>query len=113
MTSFAEDAVKGGDRITGRLRLVETRHPNGTRIIAYQIVTDHPLALAGDDEFCPEGGSKTFHLVANDKSLKARLHRLLTKKISVVAEAFFCSETAWHVGDAVISQWRFADKPIP
>jgi hypothetical protein len=45
----------------------------------------------------------------NDKAKKARLDRLLDKKIAVVADTFFCSETAWHVGDAVLSEWHFAE----
>ncbi len=106
----AEETLKSGDTISGRLRFVPTRHPNGTRINAYQIVSDRPLPLAVPDEFC-DGKPVTFHLVANDKPVKARLDRLLGKKIAVVAETFFCSHTAWHIGDAVVTQWRFAEPP--
>ena len=36
----AEDApaIKNGDMLTGKLRLVQTHHPNGMPIRAYQIV---------------------------------------------------------------------------
>jgi hypothetical protein len=43
----------------------------------------------------------------DDKAKTARLDRLLGKKVSVVGDHFFCSETAWHVGDAVVTQWHF------
>jgi hypothetical protein len=49
--------------------------------------------------------------VANDKAKKRSLDRLLGKRITVVLDSFFCSETAWHVGDAVATQWHFADAP--
>lgn len=45
----------------------------------------------------------------DDKATKARLDRLLGNKITVVAEEFFCSETAWHIGDAVLDKWHFAE----
>ncbi len=107
--SSAQESLKQGDVISGKLRLVQTRHPNGTRLTAYQIVSDHPLKFAEEDEFCPDYPPVTFHLVTNDKATKARLDRLLGKKIAVVAESFFCSETAWHIGDAVSFQWRFVE----
>jgi len=44
----------------------------------------------------------------NDKAKKAHLDRLLGTTIAVVGEEFFCSETAWHVGDAVVTKWHFA-----
>jgi hypothetical protein len=44
----------------------------------------------------------------NDLAKKRRLDRMLGKTVSVLSDAFFCSETAWHVGDAVVGQWHFA-----
>jgi hypothetical protein len=46
--------------------------------------------------------------VTNDTAKKRSLDRL-GKRIGVVLDSFFCSETAWHVGDAVATQWHFAD----
>jgi hypothetical protein len=105
----AKDTLKVGDTIIGKLRLVETRHPNGTLIRAFQVVVDTPKAFAKEDEFC-DGPPKTFHLVVmNDKPKEARLKKLLGKKIAVVTEDLACSETAWHVGDAVLFQWHLAE----
>lgn len=105
--SLAQEGLKEGDIISGKLRLVKTRHPNGTAILAYQIVSDAPKALAKEDEFC-DGPPKIFHIVANDKALKRGLDKKMNKKIAVYADTFFCSHTAWHIGDAVVTTWRFA-----
>jgi hypothetical protein len=39
MPAVAQEAIKDGGVLTGTLRLVRTRHPNGTKIEAYQIVS--------------------------------------------------------------------------
>lgn len=107
----AQEPLKPGDTISGRVRFFQHQHPNGTWINVYQLTADNPRKFADADEFCdPNIPPKTFHLlVLDDKAKKARLDKLLGKKITVVGESFFCSETAWHVGDAVLSQWRFAE----
>jgi hypothetical protein len=105
----AQDLLKPGDTISGTLRRVETRHPNGTRLTAYQIVVDKPRQLAAKDEFCGDTPPRTFHLVVmDDKAKDAQLRRLLGKKLNVVLDSFFCSETAWHIGDAVSFEWHLA-----
>jgi hypothetical protein len=109
----AEDMLKPGDIISGRLRFFRHQHPNGTWINVYQLNADNPRKFAEADEFCdPKIPPKTFHLIVmEDKAKKAQLDKLLGKTVAVVGEAFFCSETAWHVGDAVLSQWHLADPP--
>jgi hypothetical protein len=108
----AEDGLKPGDTISGKLRFFLSQHPNGTTWIkVYQVASDRPRKFAAKDEFCPDYPPKTFHLVVSDKAAEARLKRSLGKKISIVADDFICSQTAWHVGDAVVFKWRFADRP--
>lgn len=111
--SVAEEPLKPGDTISGRLRFFRHQHSNGTWIDVYQITADNPRKFSEDDEFCdPDKPPATFHLVVmNDKAKKKRLDGLLGKKVAVVAEQFFCSETAWHIGDAVVSTWRFSEAP--
>jgi hypothetical protein len=101
----AQDTLKPGDIISGKLRLVTTTHPNGTPLRAYQIVVSTPKALAAKDEFCG-GPPKTFHLVAMDTKTAEPLKRRLGKIIAVQAEDLMCSQTAWHIGDAVVFKWR-------
>ena len=109
--SPAVETLKSGDVISGRLRLVQTKHPNGTPIRAYQIVSDAPKMFAQKDEFCGDAPPQTFHLAGErDKALMAKLKRLTGKKVAVIAEEFFCSQTAWHIGDAVVIKWRFVEK---
>lgn len=109
--SLAQESLKPADLISGRLRFFRHQHPNGTWIKVYQIVADHPRKFAEPDEFCDsENPPKTFHLmVMDDPARKRRLDRMLGKRVSVVADGFFCSETAWHVGDAVLGKWHFPE----
>jgi len=105
----AQDLLKPGDTISGKLRLVKTTHPSGTVINAYQIVSDHPRKFAKADDFCGDAPPHTFHLVAmDDKAKAAKLKKLLGRKITVILDDFFCSQTAWHIGDAVSFAWHFA-----
>jgi hypothetical protein len=107
----AQDTLKPGDTISGKLRFFRHQHPNGTWINVYQVTAESPKKFAAADEFCdPDKPPKTFHLlVMNDKAKKKRLDKLLSKTIAVVADDFFCSQTAWHIGDAVVVKWRFAE----
>lgn len=109
--SRAQETLKPGDTISGRLRFFKHQHPNGTWINVYQIASDHPRKFVKADEFCdPDKPPKTFHLVVMDDKAKARrLDRFIGKTVAVVGESFFCSETAWHVGDAVVFKWHFAE----
>jgi len=109
---LAQDGLKPGDMISGRLRFFRQQHPNRTTWISvYQIVADHPRNFAEADEFCdPDNPPKTFHLVVmGDRAKKRRLDRMLGKTVSVVADAFHCSENAWQVGDAVVFNWHFPE----
>ena len=100
----AQAPIKDGDILTGTLRLVRTRHDNGTRIEAYQIVSV-PRAMA-DDGFCTaENGATTFHLFAITDAARKQLKPRLGKSISVKAVRLFCSQTAWHIGDVAVPEW--------
>ena len=100
---LAQDAIKDGDLLSGQLRLVRTKHPNGTPINAFQIVGP-PRTMPRDDDFCDKPAT-TFHIVAMDDAKTKQLRPLVGKTVSLKAEALFCSHTAWHIGDAVVSQW--------
>jgi hypothetical protein len=102
-SALAQDAIKDGDQLSGELRLVRTRHPNGTRINAYQIVSA-PRTMPTSDDFCDKP-AKTFHIVATDAAKTKQLRSLVGRKVSLKADALFCSHTAWHIGDVMVSQW--------
>jgi hypothetical protein len=59
----AQQPVKEGDTLTGKLRRVAARHPNGTGIEAWQIVS-RPRMMPANDDFCDyKNGATTFHLL--------------------------------------------------
>jgi len=109
--AVAQEAIKAGGVLTGKLRLVQTRHPNGTKIEAYQIVSA-PRAMPAGDDFCDyDKGATTFHLFTFTAAVRKQLQPLLGKTVAVRADALFCSETAWHIGDAAVPQWTLLPKP--
>ena len=97
----AQQPIREGDALTGTLRLVTTRHPDGTKLVAYQIVSE-PRMMPANDDFCDDKGATTFYLFAMTDAAKKQLKPPLGKKITVKAVALFCSETAWHVGDVAV-----------
>jgi hypothetical protein len=110
MPAVAQEAIKDGGVVTGTLRLVRTRHPNGTKIEAYQVVSV-PRAMPKDDEFCSsDKGATTFHLFTMTDAAKTQLKPLLGKTITVKTGALFCSQTAWHVGDVAVPEWTLVTK---
>jgi hypothetical protein len=71
--ALAQEPIKEGGVLTGKLRLVRARHPNGTKIDAYQIVSD-PRSMPPGDEFCDyDEGATTFHLFAMTDAAKKQL----------------------------------------
>jgi hypothetical protein len=109
-TAETQAPIKDGDILTGTLRVVRTRHDNGTKIVAYQIVSK-PRAIA-DDGFCTaEGGATTFHLFAINDAARKQLKQLLGKQVSVKAVKLFCAQTAWHIGDVAVPEWTLLGKP--
>jgi len=105
------EPIKEGDTLTGKLRLVQTRHPNGTRLEAYQIVSEPRMMPKRDDDFCDyDKGAVTFHLFTMTDPLRKQLKPLLGKTVTVKAVALFCSQTAWHIGDVAVPQWQLSPR---
>jgi hypothetical protein len=104
----AQEAIKAGGMLTGRLRLVHTSHPNGSRIDAYQIVSV-PRTMPSDDDFCEDGKAvTTFHLFTMNDAERSSLKPLLGRTIAVKADELFCAQTAWHIGDVAVPKWAIA-----
>ncbi|MBN8981099.1 MAG: hypothetical protein J0I29_07470, partial [Rhizobiales bacterium] len=53
--AFAEEALTSGGWLSGTLRLVHTKYPNGTKVEAYQIVSE-PRQMQASDDFCTNPG---------------------------------------------------------
>ena len=106
----AQQPIKEDDTLTGTLRLVRARHPNGTRLEANQIVSV-PRMMPSNDDFCDyTKGATTFHLFTMTEALKKQLKPLLGKAITVKTNGLFCSETAWHIGDVAVPDWTVVPK---
>jgi hypothetical protein len=104
--AVAQQPIRNGDTLIGTLRLVRTEHPNGSRILAYQIVSP-PRKMHADDDFCETDlAATTFHLFASDDAARRQLKPLLGKTISVQAVRLFCAQTAWHIGDVAVPEWK-------
>jgi len=108
-SAAAQDVLGRGDTLSGKLQLVETRQPNGTLTKSYQIVSEPRRMADNNDDFCanPDRKATTFHLFTKTKSDRVTLSRLLGKNVRVRVWSLFCSQTAWHVGDAAVSQWSW------
>ena len=107
----AQEPIKDGGVLSGTLRLVRTRHPNGTRIEAYQIVSV-PRAMPAGDDFCDyDKGATTFHLYTMTDAARKQLKPLLGSTVTVKATALFCSQTAWHIGDVAVPEWTLVARP--
>lgn len=104
----AEEPMKSGDTLIGKLRLVKTKHPNGTPIEAYQVVSA-PRQMPTSDSFCadPYGKAKTFHLFSMTEQDKGTLSRLVGKTVRVKVWELFCSQNAWHIGDVAVNKWSW------
>jgi hypothetical protein len=95
------EALRDGAVIRGKLRVVKTKHPNGTPIRAFQLVSAGGYVLNGD-EFCEKDiALKKFHIVAKDRGTTKRLEASVGKVLSIKGRQFYCAHTAWHIGDAV------------
>lgn len=106
--AHADDPMKSGDTLIGKLRLVKTKHPNGTPIEAYQVVSA-PRQMPSNDNFCadPHGKAKTFHLFSMTDQDKGTLSRLVGKTVRIKVWELFCSQNAWHVGDVAVNKWSW------
>ena len=106
-TAAEFEPIKEGDTLTGKLRLVPTRHPNGTKIEAYQIVS-RPRAMPKGDDFCDyDKGATTFHLFTTFDGAREQLKPHVGELMTVKAITLFCSQTAWHIGDVAVPEWAF------
>jgi len=106
----AQQPIENGDILVGTLRLVHTRHPNGTKIEAYQVVST-PRTMPANDDFCDYAkGVTTFHLFTMDEVARKRLKPHIGKTVTVKMDALFCSQTAWHIGDVAVPEWSLAGK---
>ena len=104
------EVLRDGAVVRGTLRVVKTKHPNGTPIRALQLVSAGNYFL-NDDEFCEKDVAlKKLHIVAKDRDTTKRLERSLGKMLSIKGRQFYCAHTAWHIGDAVVADAEIVEE---
>jgi hypothetical protein len=107
----AETCVSSTSTVRGEIRVVHSRHPNGTKIEAFQLVFRPPICVAvptiGGQDRLETLKVREMHLFL-DKSLKDRLRKRLG---SIVTARGKIEEplTAWHIGDAIMLEPTILD----
>ena len=96
------NCLQPGDRISGELRIVETRHPNGQVMRSPFIVM--PESRCIDDPALGRADGKWVQLAGD----AAQAVKDIPAGSRVVAEArdWIVPHTAWHFGDFVANQTR-------
>lgn len=85
------------DRISGELRIVESKHPNGTALKSYFVVLPNKRCVE-NEEFGRVDG-RWVQLTGNASQQVASLP--LGSSVTIEAEVWMISHTAWHLGDFV------------
>jgi hypothetical protein len=93
-----------GDVIDGELRLITTRHPNGSRIEAIQLLVRPGTCmnletLAGRRQ---DVRFRVMHLVSENPGTLARLRASVGHVVWVRSRDVMEAHTAWHQGDLVM-----------
>jgi hypothetical protein len=101
----AQEAIKNGGVLSGELRLMRNRGPEGKRINTFQIMSA-PRKLPGPNGLCNlETGPETFQLVTGSDAEANQLKGLVGKQISVTANELSCAELAGEISEAIVSKW--------
>ena len=111
----ASDCLRATDPLTGTLRQLRTRHPNGTPIEVIQLWLDRPacMVVPGLDGSPHPLRIQAVHLVSQDAALRARLRGALGRRATVQGGDVMEPHTAWHIGDLVMFEPRMLQPPSP
>ncbi len=101
-------ACGGQVTMTGTLRQVESKHPNGTIIEAIQLVADTAVeATSAQGSGCIS--ARVVQLVAADGRTADAFASRLGQRITVSSPDVFEAHTAWHIGQAVAMAARLSN----
>lgn len=102
----AANCQQPDEAISGRLALLETRHPNGDPIKGWVLLTDDTcITMELTDGETGDVTAGVVHLVFGDKGEPDDLMSLATDEVTVVGEPME-PHTAWHLGDVVLMNAR-------
>jgi hypothetical protein len=107
----AQQAIKNGDILSGKLNAMRIRAAKGKRVSTFQIVSQ-PRRLPGPGGLCNlETGPETFQLVTSSDAEMTELKRLAGKDISVKVSEVACANEAGQMSEAVVTKWSVVANP--
>ena len=113
----AADCLAGGGTVSGELRRVETRHPNGQPVIGYHVTLAEPVCVRLTVWRESDAGSieditaiRGIQLVPDSSADADVLHRLLGAQVTAHGR-FMETHTAWHTGDVLLTDYSLAVAP--
>ena len=105
----AQQAIKGGDVLTGQLNAMRSR-AKGKRVNTFQLVSE-PHRLPPPNGLCGlETGPETFQIVTSSPAQVAQLKNFLGKEVSLKVDEVACSQEAGQMSDAVVTKWSVVTK---
>ena len=114
---LAADCLADGDTVSGELRRVETRHPNGQPVIGYHVTLAGPTCVRLTVWRESDTGSvadlpaiRRVQLVPDSSADAEVLHRLLGAQVTARGR-FMETHTAWHTGDVLLTGYALAVDP--
>jgi len=101
----AQQVIPPGGVLSGELRAMRARGPDGKRVSTFQLVSE-PRKLPGPDGLCNlETGPETFQIVATGDAETRQLKPFIGKRVSIRADQVSCAALAGQMSDAVVSKW--------
>ena len=105
----AQQAIKGGDILTGQLNAMRSR-ANGKRVNTFQLVSE-PHRLPPPSGLCGlETGPETFQIVTNSDAQAAQLRGFVGREVSVKVDEVACAQEAGQMSEAVVTKWSVVTK---
>jgi hypothetical protein len=103
--AIAQQVIPPGGVLSGELRAMRARGPDGKRVNTFQLVSE-PRRLQGPDGLCNlETGPETFQIVTSGDAEAKQLKPFIGKQVSIRADQISCAALAGQMSDAVVSKW--------
>jgi len=106
----AQQVIRTGDVLTGKLNAMRIRAPKGKHVNTYQLVSE-PHKLPAPNGLCGlETGPETFQIVTNNDAQAAQLKNFLGKEVSFKIDEVACAQDAGQMSEAVVTKWSVVTK---
>ena len=105
----AQQAIKNGDILTGKLSALRSR-AQGKRVNTFQLVSE-PHRLPPPNGLCNlETGPETFQIVTSNDAQAAQLKGFVGKEVSLKVDEVACAQEAGQMSEAVVTKWSVVTK---